>query len=78
MNALWHSPGMNARVAFAAYRGVERSGIGIPSYRREDILNVIPFLKYVVALQVFVKCNLIRHKLTVCATKKRYFQLEMV
>ena len=39
---------------------------------------VIPFLKNGFALQVFVKCNLICHKLTVCATKKRHLQLEMV
>ena len=39
---------------------------------------IIPFLKNGFALQVFVKCNLIRHKLTVCATKKRHLQLEMV
>ena len=33
---------------------------------------IIPFLKDGVALQVFVKCNLIRHKLEVYATNKRH------
>ena len=39
---------------------------------------IIPFLKNDVALPVFVKCGVERHKLKVCATKKRHYQLEMV
>ena len=54
----------------------------VPDTDREPIieenLDIIPFQKNGFALQVFVKCNLIRHKLTVCATKKRHLQLEMV
>ena len=36
---------------------------------------VIPFLKDGAALQVFVKCNLIRHKLEVYATNKEIFSI---
>ena len=36
---------------------------------------MIPFLKDGAALQVFVKCNLIRHKLEVYATNKETFSI---
>ena len=38
-------------------------------------LALIPFLKDGAALQVFVKCNLIRHKLEVYATNKETFSI---
>ena len=46
----------------------------LPQQRRE--YNTIS--KKWVRITGFVKFNLIRHKLTVCATKKRHLQLEMV
>ena len=36
---------------------------------------IIPFLKDGAALQVFVKCKLIRHKLEVYATNKETFSI---
>ena len=38
-------------------------------------IQVIPFLKDGAALQVFVKCKLIRHKLEVYATNKETFSI---
>ena len=38
---------------------------------QKKIQRVIPFLKNDVALPVFVKCGVGRHKLKVCATKER-------
>ena len=39
---------------------------------------IIPFLKNGAALQVFMKCNLIRHKLEVYATNKETFSIRNV
>ena len=41
----------------------------------EVLIYLIPFLKDGAALQVFVKCNLIRHKLEVYATNKETFSI---